>query len=251
MNENEAKASSGQPFKPPPARIWNDMVDAGRAYREGLFNVNAPKPTRPRETDVLKVRNSSGADRARGEILSFNGSVLSECTPENIWLIGEEAEIGESFGVLRYAIEDGEITECQVSGICIAKIDVLNLTHKYANVPSAGGYMLESSDSGPVAILYKPNSIGEHDCVVLLNSPPEIRLVRFQLKQGFATGTASATLKTMEGVVIEVANVLDPEGIFEELVARDTGLALKQDGKYYAIQAPCGGIETSSSSSSG
>lgn len=77
-----------------------------------------------------------------------------------------------------------------------------------------------------------------------------IRLVRFQLKEGFATGTASATLKTMDGEVIEVADVLDPEGIFEELVARDTGLALKQSGKYYAIQAPCGGIETSSSSSS-
>lgn len=249
MNDNEAKALPGQPFKPPPARIWNDMVDAGRAYRDGFFSSGAPERTRPRETDVIKVKNTSGADRSRGHVVGFDGSVLDECTPENIWLISNQAIAGENFGVLRYPVEQDEITECQISGVCIAKINIIDISHTHANAPAIGGYVLQSASSGSVAILYKPSLTGERDCVVLLNSPSENRLVRFELKQNFLTGIANAKIKNMEGDQLEEASVLDPEGIFEELVARDVGLAIKQDGKYYAIQAPCGGIETSSSSS--
>jgi len=244
MNDNEAKASAGQPFKPPPARIWNDMVDAGRAYREGLFSTSSPDRTSARSTDIIKVRNDSGADRVRGEIVGFNGSALSECTPENIWLIGEEAEPDAGFGVLRYNCGTSEFVECQVSGVCIARVDVSDASHKYAKVPAAGGYVLESAESGPVALLYNPGT-GEAECVVVLNAPSEVGLVRFELQADLLSGTALATLKTMGGVTIEDANVLDPEGIFDELVSGDTGLAVKQNGTYYAIQAPCGGLSAS------
>lgn len=244
MNDNEAKASSGQPFKPPPARIWNDMVDAGRAYREGLFSNGAPDRTRPRSTDIIKVRNDSGASRVRGEIVGFNGSALSECTPENIWLIGEGAQPNEGFGVLRYNCSTGEFVECQVSGVCIARVDVSDAGHKYAKVPAAGGHVLESAESGPVALLFNPGT-GEADCVVVLNAPMETSLVRFELQADLLSGTALATIKTMGGATIEDANVLDPEGIFDELVSGDTGLAVKQNGIYYATQAPCGVISAS------
>jgi hypothetical protein len=43
----------------------------------------------------------------------------------------------------------------------------------------------------------------------------------------------------MAGTTIETANVLDPEGIFAELTTSNTGLALRQAGVYYVIQAEC------------
>jgi hypothetical protein len=85
------------------------------------------------------------------------------------------------------------------------------------------------------------NMIGSSDSPYGKHTPrgSSIRLVRFSLLADFVTGTASATIKNMTGTTIETANVLDPEGIFSELVASDTGLAIKQGGQYYAIQAPC------------
>lgn len=66
-----------------------------------------------------------------------------------------------------------------------------------------------------------------------------IKLVRFSLLASLTSGTASATIKNMAGTTIETADVLDPEGIFAELTTSDTGLALRQAGIYYVIQAAC------------
>jgi len=67
-----------------------------------------------------------------------------------------------------------------------------------------------------------------------------IRLVRFSLLASLASGTAQATIKDMAGETIDTEDVLDPEGIFDELDTGDTGLAIAQGGKYYVIQASCG-----------
>lgn len=65
-------------------------------------------------------------------------------------------------------------------------------------------------------------------------------IFRFVLLANLTSGTASATIKNMAGTTISTKDVLDPEGIFAELVSGDTGLAIGQGGKFYVIQAPCG-----------
>ena len=65
-------------------------------------------------------------------------------------------------------------------------------------------------------------------------------LYRFELTEDLATHVAEADITEMDGTVVETADVLDPEEIFATLVIGDRGLCLKQDGIYYAIQAPCG-----------
>lgn len=71
--------------------------------------------------------------------------------------------------------------------------------------------------------------------------PSALKLVRFELLESLSTGTANATINSMDGDEIDEDDVLDPEEIFASLTTGDTGLALKQGGKYYVIQAPCGG----------
>lgn len=66
------------------------------------------------------------------------------------------------------------------------------------------------------------------------------RLVRFVLLANLSSGTASATIKFMDGTTLGTHNVLDPEAVFSELTTSDTGLAFLQGGKFYVIQAPCG-----------
>lgn len=89
---------------------------------------------------------------------------------------------------------------------------------------------------------------GDREYMEMRPRQNSMRLVRFELRQDFNTGAAVALIKNMAGEEIEESILYDPEGIFEELVDKDTGLALKQSGVYYAIQAPCGGNASSSSS---
>lgn len=67
------------------------------------------------------------------------------------------------------------------------------------------------------------------------------RLYRFTINESLADGTASSDILEMDGTDTGVdAIVNDPLGIFATLTATDkAGYCLHQDGKFYAIQAPC------------
>jgi len=230
--------SSGQRIVKVPPALWNDMVSAGEAYRDSFFDQPDPGRTRPRSTDIVKVRNQSGSNLSAGQIVAFAGFALTDIEPEFIWLLSGQPQRSRPFGVLKRDTPSDEFGEAQVSGVCVSLVNILSTSHRYARVTSAGAYTLESAFSGPAEIVYAPSSTGEYRCVVNL-AGERPHLVRFSLLADFDTGTASATIKDMTGTTIETASVLDPEGIFSDLVASDTGLAIEQSGLYYAIQAPC------------
>lgn len=162
----DGKTSPGSPFKPPAARIWNNMVDAGRAFADSQLNASAPGPVRPRETDIIKVKNDCGAVRRKGEILKIDGNAIETVADEHIWLVGKAVTADCYFGILKRPVEIDGVESVQVSGVCMALIDITDTAHTRANC-AAGSYVLESSDSGPIEILYSPSGeTGEQDCVV-------------------------------------------------------------------------------------
>jgi hypothetical protein len=177
MESSEGKASPGKPFKPPKAEIWNSMIDAGNAFRNGQLSNGVPDRTRPRHTDIIKVKNNSGADRARGEILAFTNKAITDLSDEHIWLLGSAITECDYFGILKEPIANQDIGDCQVSGCCLATIDVVVASHTRAKVV-AGQYLLESSSDGPIDILYKPTGTGELECVVRFGSGIQMRLGR-------------------------------------------------------------------------
>ena len=164
-SNNAGKASSGSPFRPPPAQIWNNMVDAGNAWAIDQLSNGVPNPTRPRATDIIKLQNTSGASRRLGEVLKIEGKAITTVSDEHIWLLGVEPTADCYFGILKRPMLDDEIDQVQVSGCCMALIDITNEDHTRADVV-AGSYVLESSDSGPLEILYAPAGTGEKECVV-------------------------------------------------------------------------------------
>jgi len=169
MLPSNDKASPGQPFKAPPATVWNGMIDAGNAYRAGLLSNGTPDRKKRFQTDVVSLLNSSGSDRARGEILRFNGKSIEELDNDFIWLVGDVPTADGFFGILREPIQDDAVGLVQVSGCCMATIDVSGTGHKYA-IPVAGDYLLASADAGPIEILYKPSGTGELECVARFGS---------------------------------------------------------------------------------
>jgi hypothetical protein len=153
---SEGKVSAGQDFYPPPAQIWNNMIDAGRAWADQRFSNGTPEPTRPRQTDLIKLKNTSGALRKKGEILKIDGKAIEDITSESIWLLGVQPTADCYFGILKRPAENNGIEDVHVSGVCTALVNIANVDHTRADVV-AGDYVLGSSDSGPIEILYAPD----------------------------------------------------------------------------------------------
>ena len=239
---SDDKASPGQPFRAPKAETWNGMVDAGNAYRAGRLSNGVPQPTRPRETDIIKLKNSSSGNRARGQILRIDGKAITDLSDEHIWLIGQAPTADDYFGILKEPIADGEIGRVQVSGCCLALVDVIDADHTRAKAVDSE-YVLESSDDGPLEILFAPGGTGEQECVVrFASSGGGAELYAFTLTANMASKSAAASISTIDGVsttVLESSTVYDPQDIFAVLETGDSGLCLKQGGKYYIIQANC------------
>lgn len=175
MKNTTGKASPGDPFIPPPAAIWNNMVDAGAAYGIQRLNSGSPSPTRPRSTDLIKLKNDSGEDRRRGEILEISGKAITDLSDETPWLIGVEPSLG-FFGILKDPVLNESIVDTQVSGVCLALVVIEDVgdSHAYA---TPGEYVLRSGRSGPLEILYAPEETGEHPCVVRFAAPPRYMAV--------------------------------------------------------------------------
>lgn len=164
-DNNAGKKSPGSRFTPPPATIWNNMIDAGRAWADSQLSSPGGPPLRPRETDIIKIRNDSGALRRKGEILKIDGKALDEVNAEHIWLLGVVPTTDCYFGILREPAGTSVVAPLQVSGCCMALVDIVDVDHTRADVVD-GEYVLTSSDSGPIEILYAPESTGEQTCVV-------------------------------------------------------------------------------------
>ena len=161
----DGKTSPGSPFKPPAARIWNNMVEAGKAYSDSRLNNEAPNPIRPRETDIIKVKNTSGAVRRLGEILRISGKAIETVTDENKWLLGVAPTDDGYFGILKEPVATNGLASLQVAGCCMALVDITDAGHTRAT-SATGDYVLQSGDDGPIEILFAPDGTGEKTCVV-------------------------------------------------------------------------------------
>ena len=165
MAGSDGKASAGDPLRPPPASIWNNMVDAGRQFAIDRLSGGPGDKTGPRSTDIIRVKNTCGEDRAKYEILRIDDKAIEDLSPESIWLKGVEPTAAGYFGILREPCADTEVASLQVSGVCIAKVNIVSVTDTRAGAVAAG-YVLESGESGPLEILYHDGTVGEQECVV-------------------------------------------------------------------------------------
>jgi hypothetical protein len=141
------------------------MVDAGRAHADSLLNGGAPNPIRPRETDIIKAKNTSGEARRLGEILRIDGKAIETVTDENKWLLGVEPTDDGYFGILKEPAAISGIASLQVSGCCMALVNVTDASHTRATSADTE-YVLQSGDDGPIEILFAPDGTGEKTCVV-------------------------------------------------------------------------------------
>jgi len=160
MAGDSGKRSSGQPFTPPPASVWNNMVSAGEDFaRQQLGNPRLEDP-QPRPTDIVKVKNTTGGDLDRGDAIQFTGCLLDNAPRGGeFWFEGKQPDpaVVKPYGVLLRPLPNGSIGEAQISGMCWCKIDDIYADHRFVHIKRKGAKsnVLQTDWVGRGVIYYK------------------------------------------------------------------------------------------------
>ena len=175
------------------AREWNRHCDASDWYQRNVArSQEAGAGRRPYDTNIVIVRNNSGSDRRRGDILEFTGLDLSDLSDDLPWMVGGSPTLANAFCVLLHDLPSAAPDNYGrgiVHGCCKAFVNIGDTDHKYAYVASST-YVLQSSIIGPVRILWQPGSTGEQTCFVMLNDVVGECLVKNATGSDIAAGSS-------------------------------------------------------------
>lgn len=195
------------------ARNINRLIDVADAYHreQALGQAGAPPKQRFPESNRVTVKNSTGAARAKGEVVQLGDSIIDSVNKGELWLDSAlpDSSPTERFAILTQPLPDEKIgyRAGQVSGVCFALVDVTDADHKYAT-PAASDAILQSAEVGPVKILYKPSGTGDaKECVVKIccedsgrvkvNADDTLDYLEDQCKDHNATAAYDATYDTL------------------------------------------------------
>jgi len=123
------KVKSGDPLIIP-AQTFNAFVDAALDYRFRCQQVATGSLQSTSRTDIILVRNASGADRARFDVLGIASPLIdptdnTEEFESRVVLSGvvpEEQHTGR-FVVLLEPIAAGELGRAVITGVCVARVE--------------------------------------------------------------------------------------------------------------------------------
>jgi len=169
----EQKVSSGGSIGGSPLRkaaFVNSLIDTVENFKLRELG-GAPDIIRARtHTDVIKVRNVTGAQRRFGDCLEVGEAIIDRLNPRRLWFDGDAPGTlaGRPVGILLRQAAPRTIVPLQLSGVCVAFVDVTDIAHTHAD-SSDGLHVLQSATAGPFRLLSIPTVVGEQGCAVLLN----------------------------------------------------------------------------------
>ena len=184
------KVSPGQQWRPDKAPARNAIADTvERVLGRNYLGTGKKGNYVPLPTDVIMIKNDSGAARRQYEVLSLTGSfVLDDVTREQLWLNATVASTAQRlFAVLLEPVKDEGYAIAQVSGVCPALVNVVSASHTRASL-IASEDRLTSNMIGPVVIKHKPSGTGEKLCVVNLSNPAAVKLTLKTPSGGISAG---------------------------------------------------------------
>ena len=194
------KKSAGMPFSFS-AGFYNKLVDAVKwieknKSKQGSIQMNPD----PGQTSLL-VANASGSDLPIGSVLEISDRIGEEDTFIFLKAVrGIQPALASRYCVITAEpIPSSSVGKCAVAGVCVARVNVTNVSHTGAN-PAIGSYVLSStSDQGQFRIIEPVSAPGEQYLLVafyakaprqnqlLIKAPSSGIPGRYQNKLGKAT----------------------------------------------------------------
>ena len=243
------KVASGDPLRIP-ASAWNAMVDAAEAHRSGLLGRG--EGSRPGLADArsVPIRNETGLDIPRFGIIGIAEPIFApdagaEVAPEGLLQLAFRGTLPTSPG--RFAIAAGPIAAGDtgrgvVAGVTVARVYVLDESHRCADVPaieasdSSSGpgvdpstLVLHSCDGGAASILWSEPGLGLRWAIVDVRPAQRDRIRAILGKAHAVQGDRFRWLYEWKEAVLDG----DPESVtYRTWIAKDGGLSsLGTDGE--------------------
>lgn len=155
----------GDPYEPSASRE-NAWTEAARWVRDRQLNSNRTPLAGLADGSVL-VKNTSGSDRDRGEVLAVDTPLVTPADnlkefQRRIGLAGKvpAAQHAGQFVVLTQPIKNGSIGPAVASGAVAVKIKMVSASDTYADVLAGDCTQLGSSNSGAARILSVESGTG-------------------------------------------------------------------------------------------
>jgi len=224
MGDAMKKVKTGDPLEIP-ARTFNTFVDAARAFQGRQRDQGQTPQARLPRNGIVPVKNASGADRERFDILGVDAPIFTPTDNEDSFknqvalkgVIPTEADHAGRFAILLEPLKTGAIGLACVQGVCPVKVSVEDEDHPCADVNDGQVGSLKSGLSGAAFILWKESGTGEKWAVVKLGVPSDPFGSLFAVlvtKDGGVAGDAATdctftyTVKDLLGA--ELATALSP-----------------------------------------
>ena len=202
MSDALRKVQSGQALVIP-AAAYNAFVDAALDYRQRASRVGQVARPAFRQSSIVLVRNDSGSDRERFDVLGVGVPVVDpvddeDAFKERVALAGVVPESGTHEGlfvVLAEPLAAGAIGHAFAAGVCPVRIDVPDEEGDCRFAEVAGGVTanLMTQPQGSAAILWRAGGTGVQWAVVRLGNAGPMHVFPVELSQvGGDAGGASA-----------------------------------------------------------
>lgn len=210
MPDNMKKVSPGEPLSIP-AETFNTFIDAGRDFKARQRNATRGRAQSTHNAETILVRNDSGSDRDRFDVLGIDGPIFTPTDNANTFknqvaVKGITPAVDNHAGkfvILAEPVKNGSITRGFISGVCAAYIDIDDEDHKTADVKDGDATSLVSGDDGAVSILWAESGTGNKWAVVRFSGVGGTGIKRAKAQEGSqADGEISVKLLDSSGDVI-------------------------------------------------
>ena len=168
--------SAGDPYpRSAEARnAWNEMLHWWKTQRGG----GPPLKQVMRQTGIIEIKNTSGYDRDRFDVLGID-DVFPDPT-ENLkrfknmpalhGITPALASHRGKFAILLKPADDGKLVHAVVAGVTVAKVNITDVNHQYAEVKDGDATSLASSACGSALILWIESGTGVKWAVIRMGN---------------------------------------------------------------------------------
>jgi|GEM_PF-3655856 len=158
------KVTSGQQIKQTPihrAGFINDTIDVVNAHKEGRLQRPAEADSANASRVRVQIRNQTGSNLVVGQVVQLGPLLLSSLSQDHPWFEGNMVAnpASDRLAVLTQPIPNGQIGTAQIAGVCLARVNVTDASHRHA-APTASSTNLASKKVGPVELLSPPSGTG-------------------------------------------------------------------------------------------
>lgn len=180
MTESYSKLQPGQKIRSIPAAQWNAWTDAAISYQHRRPRLGVDYFPHHDQPCVVNVKNIAGEDCPRFGVLGLEAPVIlpsenqAEFLSSDLALTGTTPDHNQHFGriaIMQEPTSNGQIGRGYVSGVCPAKVDIVDEAHWTAAMLDANVDHLQSGPLGSAQILWKEEGTGLKWAVVRLGRP--------------------------------------------------------------------------------